>query len=79
MMWPWFNWGFGGFAWIMPIVMIVFWGLVIWGIFALARGAGRRGCCGSDQSESALEILKRRYASGEITKEEFEEKKRAIA
>lgn len=79
MMWPWFNGGFGGFGWIMPILMIVFWGLIIWGIIALVRGVNRHGCCSSDSSESAIEILKRRYASGEITKEEFEDKKRAIA
>ena len=79
MMGPWFNWGFGGFGWLMGIGMIIFWGLVIWGIVVLVRRASLRGgCCSSDQPGSALEILKKRYASGEITKEEFEEKKRAI-
>jgi putative membrane protein len=32
----------------------------------------------SSKLESPMEVLKRRYASGEISKEEFEEKKRAI-
>lgn len=67
-----------GWGWFMPIFMIVFWGLIIWGIVALVRGAAW-GNGSSAQVDSALEVLKRRYARGEITKEEFEEKKRDIA
>jgi putative membrane protein len=80
MMWPGYGWGYGGFALIMPILGIVVMGLIIWGIVMLAR-RGSTGCCGTGQSttESALDILKRRYANGEIGKEEFEEKKRATA
>lgn len=79
-MWPYFGGGFGGlggFWWIMPILMIVFWGFIIWGIVALVR---RGGGWSSHQhsAESAMDILKRRYASGEITKEEFEDKRKAI-
>jgi len=79
MMGPWMMGGFGG-MWFMPILMIVFWGLIIWGIVALARGVGWVGCCGSSlvSSESALDILKRRYACGEIDKHEFEERKRDL-
>jgi putative membrane protein len=34
-------------------------------------------CC--KESESALEILRKRYAKGEITKEEFDRMKKDIA
>ncbi len=71
----------GGFSWwwFMPIFMILFWGLMIWGIAALVRGlSGSRGS-DSSRADSALEVLKKRYARGEINKEEYEEKKKDIA
>jgi len=78
MMGPWMMGGFGG-MWFMPILMIVFWGLVIWGIVALVRGVTSPGNKGSsNQADSALEILKRRYARGEITKQEYEERKKGL-
>ena len=78
MMGPGIMGGFG-WGWLMPIFMILFWGLVIWGIVALVRGLS--GSRGSDSSttDSALELLKRRYARGEINKEEYEEKKKDLA
>src|SRR4030042_1695698 len=59
MMGPGMMGGFGGF-WFMPIIMIVFGGLVMWGIAALVRGfpAGSPGPAAP--TDSALEILKRR-------------------
>ena len=78
MMGPWMMGGFGG-MWFMPIIMIVFWGLVIWGVVALVRGVASPSNTGSsNQADSALEILKRRYARGEINKEEFEERKKDL-
>lgn len=83
-MWDsWGNmWGGGfGFGWIF---MLVFWGLVIWGIFALVRGVGGHGCCGHNHEghkqgeKTPLDILKERYAKGEINKEEFEAKKKDL-
>jgi len=77
------TWGMGnfGWGWFMPIFMIIFWGLVIWGIVALVRGTASTGSSHSyhNQKDSALEILERRYASGEIDKKEFEEKKKHLA
>jgi len=68
-------WGLG-----MLAMMLVFWGLVITGIVLLIRwlvGAG--GGSGLGQSpDRALEILRERYARGEINKEEFEARRRDL-
>ncbi len=74
MMGPGMMGGFG-WGWFMPIFMILFWGLIIWAVVALVRGlSGSRGS-DSPAADSALEVLKRRYARGDISKEEYEEKK----
>lgn len=75
------NWTMDGGMGIWMLVNAVFWILVIVGIVLLAVWAVRRVGGGerSKAEESALEILKKRYARGEITKEEYEEKKRDIS
>ena len=73
--------GFGyGMGWFWPIIMFFFWSAVIVGIVFLIRwlvlpaNKGRE----SSQEESALEILKKRYAMGEINKDEYEKMKKDI-
>ncbi len=69
----------GGFGWgLMPLLVIVFWGLVIWGIVAAVRSTSSHKCGDTSTAESAIEVLKRRYALGEIKKKEYEEKKRDL-
>lgn len=76
--WGWHMtpWGMG-WGWFGGIAMVVFWVAVIVGIVLLVRwlvtspGQGQR-------EETALEILKKRYARGEISREEFEEKKKDL-
>ncbi len=76
MMGPWMMGGFGG---LMMIPMFLLWGLIVWGIVALARGVSTTGSSGhSNQTDSALEILKRRYARGEVNKQEYEERKNEL-
>lgn len=73
-----FGWGFGIFG---MLLMLVFWGLIIVGIALVVGWAiqqGRRGGGASPEGDSALEILKKRYARGEIGQEEFEAKKRDL-
>ena len=59
-----------GTMFLMPILWIVVIGLIVWAVVAATSKKGESGQSG----DSALEILKRRYARGEINKEEFESK-----
>ncbi len=77
MMGPWMMGGFG-FGWLMPIFGIVFLGLLIWAVITLAQSTGGKARQESVNQKSALEILKDRYARGEIGKEEFEEKRKDL-
>ncbi len=72
MMWDGMNWGgWGmGFGWIIPLAVL---GLIGWGVVSLARASAGNG--GGD----ALNILKARYAKGELTREEFETMRREVA
>ena len=66
----------GGSMFIMPIFWIVIIGLIVWGASA---GFNRQGTQGdSSQPDSVIEILKKRYARGEINKEEYESRKRDL-
>ena len=74
---PWI-WGWG-ILWMF--MMTAFWFLVLLGLALLVRWlwrAGSRIVALQPPEESAMEILKKRYARGEIGKEEFEAKKRDL-
>jgi putative membrane protein len=71
------GWGWMALGWIM---MVIFWGAVIGGIVALVRYWGSRSLPAEPaRPETALDILRRRYAAGDLTKEQFETIKRDIA
>jgi putative membrane protein len=82
MMGPGMMGGFGfPFMFMGGIVMILFWGLIIgggvWLIQTLTRSTGQTGMSAL-ANESPLDILKRRYAKGEITQEQFAQMKRDL-
>jgi putative membrane protein len=67
------GWGFGG------IGMLLWWVLIVLGIVLLVKWIfGGGPAAGHRTGDRALEVLKERYARGEIDKNEFEEKKRDL-
>ncbi len=74
-------WGMGccgGWGWWGMVMGLLFWGILLYGLFLLLRSAsGSRRVPGWPEEdrerpdEEALRILKARYARGEITREEY--------
>ena len=85
LIWGWQGYGMmgpgmmGGYGtmFLMPILWIVVIGLIVWAVVAATRRPGESDST-VRSADSALEILKRRYARGEINKEEYEEKKKDL-
>lgn len=80
---PWFGPWF-----VFPIIGLVLMVVVLFVVFGprgpLAHFGGRGGWGeppdrGASGGESALDILKRRYARGEITREQFEQMRRDVS
>ena len=67
-----------GMGWCMVIGsvwMVFFWIAIAWLFFRfVARGEGPA----SSPGDSALEIARRRYAAGEISREQFEQLRRDL-
>ncbi len=73
------NWGLG-WGLFGVLHMLLWWVLIILGIVVLVKWLfGGSSRAGSAEPSRALEVLKERYARGEIGKEEFEEKKRDLS
>jgi putative membrane protein len=67
-------WGATGIG--MMLMMVLFWGLVIVGLVFGIRWLITQGK--EPQSDSVLDILRQRYARGEISKEQFDTMKRDL-
>ena len=71
--WGW-TWGLG--MGVGGLAMLAFWGALIVGVVLIARalGGGRR----HRWHASPLDILKRRYAAGEVTREQYEQMRKDV-
>ena len=67
---PWHMWGGWGFGWMFPMLMMVV--AIALCVYFMTRG---HGYSQRDVTASALQLLNERFAKGEISKEEFEEKR----
>jgi putative membrane protein len=70
------DWGFHGsgmwLGWIIGLIVVI---AIIW---IIIRALGRSDNSNIPAGKSALDILKERYARGEIDKEEFEKRKKDL-
>ena len=73
------GWGTG---WFGMIFMIIFWGLIIFGLVALIRwliqNTSSKGHSGIGTGSKAMDILKERFAKGEISRNDFDSMKKKL-
>jgi len=71
------GWMWGVGMWVGGLVMLVFWGaLILVAVLVVRHLAG--GFAEHDSRMSPLDILKRRYASGEITRDQYEQMRKDL-
>lgn len=71
------DWGYGymsgyGLGWISTLI---FWAVIVWIVYELIKYAKGRD---DKKEDNAMRILRERYAKGEISKEEFEARKKDL-
>lgn len=72
-------WGSMGWGPLMPIIWLAVLGLIAWAVVSVVRGPSRNLLGGSSGGRSnAIEVLKERYARGDISREEYERMRKEL-
>ncbi|CUH98361.1 SHOCT domain-containing protein [Leisingera caerulea] len=68
----------GGFGMLGALMMLLFWGGIVALIVVAVRWLADNRNAGTDASADALQVLRSRFARGEIDEEEFRRRKAAL-
>ena len=69
--------GWGGWL-LMVLLMVAFWGLVVYAVVALFRGDGAGSSSETGRPADPRRILDERFARGEIQLDEYQARKKAL-
>jgi putative membrane protein len=72
----WMN-GVGGYMWFGWIFWLILLGVIIWAVVTIINKS-QISSRNNQPGESALDILKKRFAKGELTKEQYDQMKIAL-
>ncbi len=82
-----YDLGYGinpGFSFLGFLFQVLFWGMIVLLIVRFFRSSHSSHCCHNDEMEEvegdrSLDIIRERYAKGEIDKKEFEQLKKDLS
>ena len=68
------GYGWGGWWFLMPLVMVAFWGTIIWAVVTVVRGRPASPPASPTGRPGSEEILADRYARGEINDDDYRQR-----
>ena len=74
------DWGWGWMS-LMMVMMVLFWGAIIFAVVWLVRGAAQGGWTSGGtpaRKETPLEILERRFAEGDMTEDDYRARREVL-
>jgi putative membrane protein len=73
--------GHDGMGWWMlfgSVGFVILWGLIIWAVVTVVSKLGGGQSSEESREDTPFDIAKRRYARGEITKDQFDQMRRDL-